>query len=302
MLPTAEDLIQALTRIERLRTHRSDGLGRALKKPLLLLLLIARFQAERVPTNVFRFSDLEQELAAIIREFGGREAPSGPKPEQPFFHFELWQRLDTPLWVREGKRQTAPISALRDPAAQAVLDPTLFSLLQAERTRALLAQAVLDRYWPETVHGDIRERLALPASVAAWGRLTPQTRPGRERAFTEMVLHNYHHRCAMCGFQARLGDRHFGLDAAHLRWFTCEGPDELGNGLALCKLHHWSLDRGVTSLASDHTILLSPHFVALDSCSRDLFQELQGRPIAEPRVRLDPQHIEWHASNVFRAG
>jgi hypothetical protein len=27
-----------------------------------------------------------------------------------------------------------------------------------------------------------------------------------------------------------------GIDAAHVRWFTFDGPDELDNGLALCVL------------------------------------------------------------------
>jgi putative restriction endonuclease len=173
----------------------------------------------------------------------------------------------------------------------------LFGLLEKENTRAVITQTVLDRYWPETLHSDLRDRLGLPEAGLGWTRVT---RPGRERAFVERVLRNYNHRCAMCGFQAQMGDRHFGLDAAHLRWFTCDGPNDLDNGLSLCKLHHWSLDRGVTSIAPDHTIRISPLFIGRDRRSRDLFHDIDGKPLAKPDVRLGAGYIEWHVENVFR--
>jgi len=40
----------------------------------------------------------------------------------------------------------------------------------------------------------------------------------------------------------------FRCDAAHVRWFTFDGPDALDNGLAVCALHHKLFDLGVLGL------------------------------------------------------
>ena len=39
-----------------------------------------------------------------------------------------------------------------------------------------------------------------------------------------------------------------GLEAAHIRWWAADGPDEVDNAVALCSLHHKLLDRGAIGL------------------------------------------------------
>lgn len=40
----------------------------------------------------------------------------------------------------------------------------------------------------------------------------------------------------------------FGLDAAHIKWYSHDGPDLVPNGLALCTFHRTAFDRGVLGL------------------------------------------------------
>ena len=63
------------------------------------------------------------------------------------------------------------------------------------------------------------------------------------------MLKDYEYRCAVCGFDVRLGSVSIALDAAHIRWHQAGGPDEETNGLALCVLHHKTFDLGAFTVA-----------------------------------------------------
>lgn len=66
----------------------------------------------------------------------------------------------------------------------------------------------------------------------------------RSPNFRENVLRAYEYRCAVCGFDVRMGHYPVGLEAAHIKWHQAGGPDIEVNGLALCALHHKLFDRG----------------------------------------------------------
>jgi len=70
------------------------------------------------------------------------------------------------------------------------------------------------------------------------------TRKKRDPAFRQKVLKAYEWRCAVCGFDVKLGTVAIALDAAHIRWHQAGGPDVENNGLALCVLHHKTFDLG----------------------------------------------------------
>jgi len=79
-------LEQLLTDICSMKLHRSSSLGAALKKPLLLLLLVSRIENRQIDEDHFDFSDIRRELDTVIRCFGGHPSRSGSRPEQPFSH------------------------------------------------------------------------------------------------------------------------------------------------------------------------------------------------------------------------
>jgi putative restriction endonuclease len=65
------------------------------------------------------------------------------------------------------------------------------------------------------------------------------------------------YRCAVCGFDVRLGSVSIALDAAHIRWHQAGGPDLERNGLALCVLHHKTFDLGAFTVNQDGLLLVS---------------------------------------------
>jgi putative restriction endonuclease len=92
-----------------------------------------------------------------------------------------------------------------------------------------------------------------------------------------------------------------GVEAAHVRWFALDGPDDLDNGLALCALHHKLFDRGVLGLDDHLAVIVSQRFSARTSSGRAVY-ELHGRRL-DPRPGTRPPaaaHVSWHRHQVFQ--
>ena len=64
----------------------------------------------------------------------------------------------------------------------------------------------------------------------------------RSQAFSDLVKKAYSDRCAICGEARRDAQGRPEVQAAHIYPVEKEGPDDLRNGLALCRLHHWAFD------------------------------------------------------------
>ena len=74
----------------------------------------------------------------------------------------------------------------------------------------------------------------------------------RNSRFRGDVLDAYGHACAFCGLQMSL------IDAAHILPVSVENStDDIDNGIALCKLHHYAYDSGLLSFNERHEIQVS---------------------------------------------
>jgi putative restriction endonuclease len=121
----------------------------------------------------------------------------------------------------------------------------------------------------------------------------------RDVAFRRRVRAAYDHRCAMSGLSLRNGGGRPEVQAAHIRPVESRGSDSVRNGLALSGTLHWMFDRGLLSVAEDHTILVSRNKVPSEVVDRLISP--QGRLIL-PRDRRDwphPENLRWHRENVF---
>jgi putative restriction endonuclease len=131
----------------------------------------------------------------------------------------------------------------------------------------------------------------------------PRWRRPRTSGFAEEVLRVYAYRCAMCGFDGRLGRDPVAIEAAHVRWHSQDGPDDLANAAALCSLHHALIDRGVLGLSPGLQIAVSPLYVATSQAGRAI-DALAGQPLLHPRPgqpSVDVIHVNWHTIEVFKS-
>lgn len=74
----------------------------------------------------------------------------------------------------------------------------------------------------------------------------------RSAKFRGQVLDAYAHACAFCGVQLSL------IDAAHILPVSApDSTDEIENGIALCKLHHYAYDANLLSFNERYEIQVS---------------------------------------------
>jgi putative restriction endonuclease len=112
----------------------------------------------------------------------------------------------------------------------------------------------------------------------------------------------YEYRCAVCGFDVRMGAVSVALDAAHVRWHQAGGPDTEDNGLALCTLHHKLLDLGAYTVGADGVMLVSDQTTGTDGFAETLLRHHTNpvRRAQRPEWNPKPAHLDWHAREVFK--
>jgi putative restriction endonuclease len=270
----------------------------ALKKPLLLLLVISKFEEGYFNENKIRYTDLENELVELIENYGGRSTSSGPKAYQPYQYLEsspFWN-IHLPNGVNMTHKKDLNLKIIRDKDTFVALEYDLYlTLKDSKEARATVAQFILQKWWPETVQEDLRKILDLPILNQVI------MKRNRNKDFTNLVLANFRYKCAVCGFSSIFNKSTFGIDGSHIRWFSQNGPDTVDNGLSLCKFHHWAFDRGVISInPKSFEILVSGKFIGQEEQSINIIETLKGKSILPYKdIRPNPIYLEWHNDFIF---
>ncbi len=108
----------------------------------------------------------------------------------------------------------------------------------------------------------------------------------RSTAFSRTIREVYDYRCAACGLGINI-DGLVIIDAAHLIPFSKSYDDTPGNGIALCKNHHWAMDNFLLVPGTDKLWHISPE---LDDCIEGLKDIIS----LEKRKILLPQNKKFH--------
>ncbi|MGY1702702.1 phosphorothioated DNA-binding restriction endonuclease [Geodermatophilus sp. SYSU D00766] len=284
---------ETLDRLATLRQHQQDG-RRSPHKPLLVLLALSRLVttgSSELPWDV-----AERELADLIEEFG---PPSRTGKAQSAAYPFTRLRSDG-VWTLDRDVPMDNVSPLR----AGVTGRLESSLEAALRLRPGLvdeaARGVVEAHFPATVAPDVLVAVGLDPELLRSGTIAPATGRRRSGSWPAQVLEAWDRQCAFCGFDGQVGGVPVGLEAAHIRWFTVDGPDELDNGLALCSLHHKLFDRGVLGLDDDLTLVVSQRFSARTPHGRAVY-DLHGRRLRPRPGTPTPagRHVTWHRGQVF---
>lgn len=281
-----------------LHTWKRGG-KRAPHKPLLSLLLIAR--ADAGEENTLHFTDVEQPLEKLLREFG--PSRKAYHPEFPFWHLQhdgFW-KIDGAdrLPKKKGGASPTRTTLRRDDVTGYVPGDLWNALVNDAVLRADLASRLLEGFWPHTQHQAIRSAVGLPDEG---GTGADRERKHRDPRFRENVIRAYERRCAICGYDGRLGDSLLGLEAAHVKWHAHSGPDDVSNGIALCAFHHMAFDAGALGLSDSLTILVSAD-VSGQAQVDELLLNYASRTVRPPQATYAPpdlRFVKWHRSEVFK--
>lgn len=114
---------------------------------------------------------------------------------------------------------------------------------------------------------------------------TESKRRARDSAFSRLVKEAYANTCAVCGSSRETPDGKPEVEAAHIYPKEKNGRDDVRNGIALCRLHHWAFDSGWLSLTDDYEILVS------ETPNRDGYYEF--KQLERDSVQLPSDESAW---------
>src|SRR5262245_33175915 len=175
---------------------RSDE--RAPHKPLLLLMALARLQ--RGESSRVAFKEIEDPLKRLLIDFGPQR--TSYHPELPFWHLQsdgLWLVKSDGELLKRGDTQSPRKTELIEKKAHGELPPDVEKTLLSDPALVQeLALSILIGHFPESLHGAILNSIGL--SLSAPARPAP-----RDSTFRREVIRAYEHRCAVCGYDVKLG-------------------------------------------------------------------------------------------------
>ncbi|MBC8404403.1 MAG: HNH endonuclease [Planctomycetes bacterium] len=292
-------------RFRSIKTWKS-GDQRAPHKPLLLLMALAEVQ--RGGDRYLTFESIRDRFKALSAEFGHPNRPG--RLDYPF-----WRLLnDGGLWEIPEREQIATFGkginksgdvsqkALLENRARGGFSESVYQQLHADGdlVNDIVGQ-ILDGQFPTSLHAAILDAVGMPWVMTGRARQEAERNP-RSANFRPTMIRLYEHRCAMCGFECRLGGADLGLEAAHIKWHAAHGPDSPDNGLLLCSIHHLALDRGAVGISEDRRILVSQHLYG-GSGSDQWIVDLTNQPLRMPidqTAAPASEFIAWHQEEVFR--
>lgn len=265
-------------------------------RPLLVLYALGKLEED---VRKLSFEQLDRDFDVILKEFG---PPHETSVKYPFWYLrkdDVWNVEDADKLPRRSGKKEPLVSAMRKQNTHGGFSEDVWTVLQEnEALRREIAQMMLEKCFPATLHQDILDGVGLNLSPTYY---TSKQRK-RDPDFRQDVLEAYGRQCAVCGFDLTIDEKSLGLEAAHIRWHQYDGPDVISNGIALCSLHHKMLDRGAVHITAEARLLVaedvdgsSPHI--------DRLREKHDRRIRTPeRADYMPEedYATWHVQEVFR--
>jgi putative restriction endonuclease len=249
------------------------------------------------------WNDAEPLLKRLLEEFG----PDGSSNTRhyPFWHLQtdgLW-RLDGPPEILNRPAGATPtLTELRNHHVRGGFTETIYTTLKSDpELIGIVAQRIVDAHFPDSIRGDVLDAVGL-VQVESMGKpKDPQRR--RDPAFRAKVLLAYQYRCAVCGHDLRMGQQSIGLEAAHIKWFQANGPDEVPNGIAMCSLHHKVFDLGAFKILPEtYQMVFSQHLNGSEAASQRMLA-YHGSAMILPQAKEylpHPNNLDWHSRQVFK--
>ncbi|MBA3491206.1 MAG: HNH endonuclease [Rubrobacteraceae bacterium] len=312
-------------RFARLRTNRNRKVWsevtahQAPHKPILLLCVLDLFDSGEISSN---FVELSDDLAELFGRYWERVLPF-TRPGNlalPFFHLRgdgFWHLLPRHESTLLGSQITS-LTRLREEFAGARLDEDLYDLVRSKENRDRLRSVLIEQYFSRETRQSLVEQSVTNRGAFVYSRellkrpddskveetlsIEEAYRPAvRDQGFRRAVVTAYLHRCALCGIRVRTLDGHTAVTAAHIIPWSETQDYRPANGMALCRMCHWTFDEGLLGVSQVYEVVASRQLNVLYNLPGYL-TNLEGRGIVGPaRKPLWPDiaSLQWHQENVF---
>ncbi len=208
----------------------------------------------------------------------------------------FWTPLDA-----DGK-----VSASRETAALAQLDPTFLECAEDAGFRELARRTLIARYFEPNERAELYRLCGLEVAPddlvtadAARFLRSDQDESKRDAKFSVRVLPAYDFTCALTRYRMIAIDGSTPLDAAHIQQFKRGGPCEPSNGIALSKTAHWLFDRGFWSITDDYRVVVKSGAFEEAGEASQLLKPHAGRKIMLPILRSPGEMTGGRSGHVL---
>jgi len=289
-------------------------------KPILLLAVMDFISRGMLATNFIDLSRDLSELNDLFNSYWIRVVPIGQTSSIAFpfsrLHSEgFWKLVPQPGQASSFRKapEVSTVPQLREVVLGAEIENDLFLCLQIPGNRRALRQVLLQSYFSEEAQRNLEDQARINADAYSyslelvekaheplvWERVASieyKPAPVRDQGFRRAVVTTYNHRCALCGVRMVTPDGHTAVDAAHIKPWSISKNDDIRNGMALCKLCHWSFDEGFIGVSKNYDVVVSTQLNSGTNMP-GLLSTLHKRSLITPDDKeLWPaqEYLEWH--------
>jgi len=321
-------MFEQFTKIfSRLRTDKNRKRWSALTsyqaphKPFLLLSIMDLIAQGLITKN---FIEPSFELLDTFNTYWNSVMPLGTKTSMayPFYHMRtepFWQLIPNEGYKDQAGLTVSSMVKLREIYSGARMDDELFQLMCKPETREQLRAVLVKTYFAPEIQPKLAgqgmvnyeafqyslELLKVAETKAGFGldkEESEQKKKVRDQGFRKAIITLYSHRCALCGIRMLTPEGHTIVDAAHVKPWKESFDDRPTNGMALCKLCHWSFDKGLMSVNKKYEVLVSKRVMKEQNYPGHILT-LTDRPIFTPEQESfwpAQDNLHWHRRNTFR--
>lgn len=314
-------------------------------QPILVLSLIQAFER-----GLFKDESiyLTPELVDIFMTNWSLLEISGnyhPTIALPFYHISSkinrkevrwWRLIPHPGYemLLESKVPIRSFRGLMNAVDHAEIELNLAIILSIKQNRDVLRQAVLRRYFPNSINADLRsagdrfdqisdeianeapavyeknmlnlkERMSIDDKQRELFQQEIYVRGG---VFKRDVPKYYKYTCSISRLKVNATITVSMIDACHIKPFSKSNNDTITNGIALCPNLHRAFDRGLIAIDDSCKVMVSNRFSegSESEGSESIYsiRQLSGIQIVlpdEPRFRPLPENFAWHRKHIFNS-
>jgi putative restriction endonuclease len=295
---------------------------RAPHKPLLLLAVMDLIAERSTSANLI---EVTPDLGELFTLYWSRVMPPDQRGNLalPFFHLKsdgFWHLLSKPgkKAIIEGSDQIKSVHRLRELIIGAKLDEGLYRLMHNDKSREQLRALLVEKYFSPELHPGLIEQGIINLEAYSYSQnlleqarsqkdsetlsLRQPIRPAaRDQGFRRAVVTAYDHRCAVCGVRMLTANGHTAVDAAHIKPWSVSFNDNPRNGMALCKLCHWTFDEGMISVSTKYIVITSLQLSVNHNIPGHVVTFASRKIIGPQEEKLWPDldSLSWHRQYIF---
>ena len=310
------------------RLRRDSKYGGAPQKPILLLAILELIRKGDILNNRIAITP---ELVLEFKSIWSRlvVTPHIPNFALPFYHMKsepFWKLVTYSGMIIPvtSSNSIRSLNALKESVAFAELDAAVFVLMQDPVQLAVMEEALLEQYFPETknrfhsqettdLFSQLETQILQEDAVIYRKRIHELKETLSREEFEEEIFVRggvfkrevpkiYNYQCAISGMRIESSTNAQMVDACHLVPFALSKDDTITNGIALSPNLHRAYDRGLITITEDYLVKVST--AISENNSPYSLSQFDGKQILLPSsTNYYPsiENLQWHHRECFVA-